>query len=281
MIRDCIRIIIGKRNYIKLRFFITHRYFCNLKNPKTWNEKIQSRKLSSKSIDYAKFVDKYTVREYVGTKIGSEYLIPLIAKFEKIQVSDFASLPNQFVIKTSNGGGGKNVKIIYDKKSEDLAKLTKDFNKYVTNKIGHKIDEYFYDIEKPQILIEELMLDDFGNIPCDYKFHIFNSAESRVIIQIDQGRFTNHRRSLYSENGEILPFNIQPKYGSVNDYTLPASIIPMLNKAKKLAEDFDYVRIDMYSINGNIYFGEMTFCHGSGWEPVSPKCYDKILGSYW
>lgn len=83
-IRDSIRKVLSPKLYIKLRFYLTHRYFCNLNVPKTWNEKIQYRKLNSDPSDYSKYVDKYTVRQYVSTTIGSEYLIPLIGKFRKI-----------------------------------------------------------------------------------------------------------------------------------------------------------------------------------------------------
>lgn len=281
LVRDGLRLILGRLNYIKLRFFLTHGYVGNLKKPKTWNEKIQYRKLNTPPEKYSKLVDKLAVREYVESKIGSNHLIPLIAKFKTIKPSDFDELPKQFVIKTSNGGGGENVKIVYDKSNENLHELSRKFNSYVKIKIGSKIDELFYDIEDPYILIERLMLDKDGKLPCDYKCHIFNSDECKVFIQVDQGRFFNHRRSIYDENGAIQKFNIQPKYDVIGEFPIPNNFDEMIEKAKLLSEEFDYVRVDMYLIDDNVFFGELTFCHGSGWEPVHPREYDEILGSYW
>ncbi|WP_246850657.1 ATP-grasp fold amidoligase family protein [Vibrio crassostreae] len=281
LVRDWLRLVLGRVNYVKLRFVLTHGYRCDLENPKTWNEKIQYRKLNTPPEKFSKFVDKFEVRKYVSDKIGIGYLIPLIAKFKIISPSDFDDLPNQFVIKTSNGGGGENVKIVYDKNNEDLKNLSEQFNGYLSNKIGSKIDELFYDIEEPYILIEKLMLDKNGQLPCDYKCHIFNNETCKVFVQVDQGRFVNHCRSIYDENGLAQDFKIQPKYNVIPDFDFPENFSQLINQAKILASEFDYVRVDMYLINGCVFFGEMTFCHGSGWEPVYPRESDKVLGSYW
>ncbi|MEZ8126001.1 ATP-grasp fold amidoligase family protein [Vibrio splendidus] len=281
-IRDFSRKILGKKIYIKLRFLITHRYLCNLDSPITWNEKIQVRKLESEPEKYSKYVDKYTVRQYVSDTIGSSHLIPLLGKYRVLKVSDFDSLPNQFVLKTSNGGGGENVRIIRDKSKVDLERLAKDFNNYLGEKIGSKIDELFYDVEEPFIIAEKLMLTASSQLPVDFKLHIFNGVKQKIFVQIDQGRFVDHRRGFFDILGIKQDFKIQPKYKDLPaNFELPIGFEEMLFKARKLSEIFDYVRVDMYLIEGQCYFGELTFCHGSGWEPVYPREYDKILGSYW
>lgn len=282
IIRDLLRFALGRSLYIQLRFFLTHGYMCNLNNPLSWNEKIQFRKLNVEPKQLSRYVDKYTVRSYVENKIGNEHLIPLIAKFRQISVSDFNKFPDQFVLKTSNGGGGENVRIIYNKNTEDLDELVSTFNRYISESIGSKIDELFYDVEPPYILVEELMLDEYGNLPSDFKCHIFNGDEEKILIQVDKGRFVDHRRSIYDVEGNLQPFSIQPKYKIIEQgYTFPEEFDTLITLAKSLSTDFDYVRVDMYIIGGNVYFGELTFCHGSGWEPVSPREYDNILGSYW
>lgn len=172
--------------------------------------------------------------------IGEDYLIPLIKRASFVTPDFFYDAPKQFVIKTSNGGGGEIVKVILDKsKLNDLAKLASTFNRYLNNNIGSKIDEAFYDIEEPQILLEKLLVHKNGTLPSDYKFHIFKgerASESEfVIIQVDVDRFTGHKRTLYSESLDRLDFKIQPKYDDVyDDYIFPPNINEMISLAKRL-----------------------------------------------
>lgn len=283
-IRDSLRFILGKRNYTRIRFYIVHGYFLNLNSPRTFSEKIIARKFDEKSIEYSSFVDKFVVREYVSNKIGNEFLIPLITKTYNLKAEDFNELPDSFVLKTSNGGGGENVLIVEDKSRLDLDKICNQFNDYLKVKIGSAIDEEFYDVEEPCILIEKLMKHNDGSYPSDYKFHIFNRKNEIpvVFIQVDTDRFNNHKRSIFNEMLEIQSFNIQPKYKSVDcNYIFPNNMEKLIDISKQLASEFSYVRIDMYNIDGKIYFGEMTFCHGSGWEPISSMSADMMLGNLW
>ncbi len=272
-----------KSIYIALRFYLTHGYKCNLKKPMSFSEKIIYRKLNTDPHLYSKFVDKFTVRQYVKDTIGDNYLIPLLGQYNSIKESDFDGLPAQFVIKTSNGGGGENVKVIFDKTSCSLNKLCNDFNGYLKVKIGSKIDEPFYDIEPPCVLVEKLIVDENGRVPSDFKIHVFKGDDKeKVLIQVDGDRFGNHKRSLFDEVLQKLDFDIQPKYESIDeDFVFPGNMPEMIALAKKLAQPFRYVRVDMYSVANAVYFGELTFCHGSGWEKLSTKEADCLLGSYW
>lgn len=281
-IRDFIRLVLGPLNYTKIRFFLVHGYLANLKEPRSFSEKIIKRKFDNNSSRFSKLVDKYTVRNYVAHKIGSDYLIPLIKVVDRLELSDFNDLPMSFVIKNTNGGGGENVLLVENKKKLDLEVVCRRFNGYLNYKIGSRIDEKFYDIERPRIVVEHLIKNKDGSYPSDYKFHVFNGVNGKVIIQVDADRFGNHKRSLYDENLNRLSFDIQPKYSPIDDdYKFPSNMTELMILAKKLADDFSYVRVDMYNVDGRIYFGEMTFCHGSGWEPISPTSADFLLGSYW
>lgn len=280
--RDILRFILGKKGYTYFRFIITHGYFPSLNNPRSFSEKIIFRKFNVEPKSLSRFVDKYTVREFVKEKIGGEYLIPLLKVKSSISPRDFDDLPSSFVLKTSNGGGGENVLIVEDKSKLDLDVICKQFNGYLNIKVGHIVDEHFYDIEKPQIVFEKLIKHQDGRYPSDYKLHVFNGQESKVIVQIDADRFSNHKRSLFDENLKRLDFDIQPKYDSIEDsYNFPLNMDNLIVTAKKLSAQFKYVRVDLYNVDGKIYFGELTFCHGSGWEPISSKEADYLLGSYW
>jgi hypothetical protein len=284
-IRDLIRLILRPKGYTFMRFLKTHKYIPNFSAPQTFSEKLIVRKFSIEPNQLSKYVDKFTVREHVKRTIGEQYLIPLIKSVTHLTVNDFENLPKSFVIKTSNGGGGENVLIVEDKTALDLDKICKQFNAYLKIKVGKIVDEHFYDVETPRIIFEKLIKLGNGGYPSDFKLHIFqgesNNSE-KVIVQVDADRFENHKRSLYNEDLELLDYNIQPKYDTLGgSYHFPSNMQDLISLAKKLASPFKYVRVDMYNVDGVIYFGELTFCHGSGWEPMSSKSVDQLWGSYW
>lgn len=285
LMRDSIRFLLRPIGYTYLRFFKTHKYIPNLKHPNTFSEKLIVRKFTVKPSKLSKFVDKFTVREHVKHTIGEQYLIPLIKNVTYLKVSDFDDLPNSFVMKTSNGGGGENVLIVENKADLDLEKTCKKFNAFLKIKVGKIVDEHFYDIELPRVIFEKLIKHKDGSYPSDFKLHIFQGKAERdekVIVQVDADRFENHKRSLYSEDLKLLNYNIQPKYDTLgSNYQFPDNMETLIKLAKQLARPFRYVRVDMYNVDGVIYFGELTFCHGSGWEPMSSKCVDKLWGQYW
>ncbi len=280
--RDMMRLFLGRKGYTYIRFILTHGYFPSLKSPRSFSEKIIYRKFNTEASILSKFVDKYTVRKFVKKTIGTEYLIPLIKIKSSISPKDFDDLPTSFVMKTSNGGGGENVLLVEDKSKLDLDEICFRFNEYLKIKVGHIVDEHFYDIETPQIIFEKLIKHRDGTYPSDYKLHVFNGQKPKIIVQVDADRFGNHKRSLYDENLKRLDFNIQPKYDSIADtYEFPSNMDALISVSKNLSEQFKYVRVDLYNVDGKIYFGELTFCHGSGWEPLSTKEADYLLGSYW
>ncbi|WP_394153215.1 ATP-grasp fold amidoligase family protein [Vibrio maritimus] len=283
ILRDTVRFLLGPKHYTWLRFVITHKYLPNFTSPRSFSEKIIARKFHSDSLLFSSFVDKYKVREYVSSTIGDRFLVPLIYHSTFLCLDDFELLPDSFVIKTSNGGGGEHVRVVINKEEEDLKVLADEFNRFLKMKVGTAVDEHFYDVEEPRIVIEELLLDSEGKCPDDFKIHVFNnSLETKVIIQIDEDRFQGHKRSLYDEGCNRLDFSIQGKYPEVGSgFEFPNNIDEMVKVAKRLSADFKYVRVDLYNVDGVIYFGELTFCHGSGWEPFSSKEYDFKIGSYW
>lgn len=282
--RDLLRFSLGKKKYTEYRFYLTHGYKLNLKNPRSWNEKLQYRKFNCNNFELSKYVDKFEVRKYIKSKGFEEKLIPLLGVFESIDEEIINDMPNSFVIKTSNGGGGENVRIIKDKTKINGVKLCKQFNGYLKIKSGKKVDELYYDVIKPKIIFEKLLLDSNQNIPKDYKLHCFRVVEDiKIFIQVDEGRFLNHRRSIYDSEMKKCCFKIQPKYEELSQEILE---IENFNEMRDMVEkifpqNLNYIRIDLYNLDGKIYFGEMTFSHGSGFEAIKPKIWDYKLGELW
>lgn len=283
LLRDSLRFLLGVEYYNKVRFLMTHRYLLNTDKPASFSEKIIYRKINTDPRLYSKYVDKYVVRDYVSKVIGVKHLIKLLKVVDRIEPCDFDDLPDSFVIKTSNGGGGENVLIVEDKSKLNLPEICNTFNSFLGIKMGVIVDEHFYDIEAPKIIFEELIKHNDGRYPSDYKIHIFNGSDTtQLYIQVDADRFGNHKRTIYNEDLTPAEFSIQPRYEPIDiNFMFPSNIKELIYLAKKLSKDFKYVRVDMYSVDDRVYFGEMTFCHGSGWEPIYPRTADFMLGALW
>ncbi|MGO3810421.1 MAG: ATP-grasp fold amidoligase family protein [Proteus vulgaris] len=279
--RDFVRFLLPKKVYIILRFFITHGYYPNLISPKTLNEKIQSRKLYDDPANYSKLADKLQVRQYVRDTIGGNFLVPLLLSTQKLELSQFNDIPAKFVIKSSNGGGGVNVKVILDKDNVDLNSLCDEFNGYLDLMPGKGIDELFYDIEIPTVLVEKLLENKDNSALLDYKFHVFNNGEL-ILLQINSEYNTpNCTKTLYDLNGDKYHIQFSEYKKGPSSIHLPQDFSRMVDIATLLSKPFNYVRVDLFNVDGEIYFGEMTFCPASGWDKFGSYEDDLYLGSFW
>lgn len=270
--------LFGKERLLKLFYKLKLKQKLNLSNPMKFSEKIQVRKLDEDNELFIKCADKYKVREYVSEKIGEEYLIPIYFAKESIAINDLEKLPNSFVLKTNNGSS-TNI-IVFDKKKENLSNIVSKINKYSKLKYGYAMLELFYNKIKPMIIAEKLLLDN-DNVPFDYKFHCFNdNKQCKIFIQVDYDRFTMRGRNLYDEHWNEVSYVLG--YKSDNRVIKkPEKLDEMIDIVKKLADNISYVRVDLYYIDNKIYFGELTYTHGSGYVHFEPEEYDKIWGNYW
>ena len=271
----------AKEKYIKKQFkkYLGYEIDFN-KEPETFNQKIQFRKIYDDNPLYSICADKYRVREYVKEKIGEEYLIPLYLVTDKLTEEQWDKLPNSFVVKANHDSG--TVKIIKDKNKVDKKKIIKELNMSLKFDYGIiSMEKYYGDIPR-KIIVEEYLGDNIE----DYKFHNFNMLEgNKLFLQIDGDRFIGHKRSIYDENLEKLPLKFVSKYPklemNMKELINKEKLEKMKEIVKKLGEDFNYSRIDLYLINEKIYFGEITFCAESGFGDFEPREWDYKFGSYW
>lgn len=284
IVRDSLRLLLGRYLYTWLRFAITHRYIPNFKQPCSMNEKIIHRKFYDSPKKYSKYATKYTVRDYVKDVIGEKYLVPLLKISRNITPDDFKGLPKSFVIKTSNGGGGLNVLVVEDKSALNLDEVCNRFNSYLKIEAGKGTDELFYGLEEPLILFEELLKPNFGELR-DFKWHVFGASSNspKFFLQIDTNKQlvkSNYKRSIFDENGDRLPYQ-WGRYRPVEDFTVPKEFELMKELALQLASPFKYVRVDLFLVDNRVYFSELTFCNDSGFGAFSDKKYDFELGALW
>ena len=244
------------------------------------SEKLNTRKLDNNPL-YTKCADKINVRDYVKEKIGEEYLVPSYFTCKKLTDELYDKIPKSCVLKTSDGSG--TIKIIYDKEKENKEEIIKLMNDYLKVDFAYIWGEMFYKKIKKGIICEQLLLDNNNQIPSDYKIHCFNNnGRTKCFIQVDFSRFKNHTRNIYDEKFNLIKMRLSDLDNNYDkNIKKPKNLEKMIEIAKKLSDDFDYVRVDLYNLDGKIYFGELTFTHGGGLEKFYPNKMDKIWGSYW
>ncbi len=260
------------------RFFKKHKYWPNIIKPVTFSEKIQHRKFFDKNPLYSVCADKFAVREYVKSKVGEQYLVPLLDVVDTPEQLKLDTYGDAFVVKTTHDSGGV---YLYQNGCFNKKNVVQRINRSLLKDTGICRDEPWYSAIRPRIIVEQLLTNSAGALPSDYKFHMFNQGGEMVFfLQVDYERGSNHHRSIYDQNGELTNLCIKTKSKQVPLAPL-ANYHEMVQVAKKLAEDFDYVRVDLYNFEGQIYFGELTFAHGSGFRRFNPKSYDYEWGYLW
>jgi len=262
---------------IKLFYFIKFRRFPKLSKPILYTEKLQCRKLNMRP-EFSLLADKFQVRDFVTKKVGEQYLVKLYGVFNHFSEIDFNSLPNKFVVKTNFGSGPKHLEIVTDKKIISWAEVEKKFNEAMASSyIGAILGETQYDDIPKKIIVEEY-IENNGEDLADFKFHLFSNGDG--FLQIDFDRFSDHKRNLYDLSFNKLDDELLFPSG---DYVLPSHehLVELKEVAAKLAEDFDYVRVDLYLANNTVLFGEMTFTPESGFAPFSSAQTDLRYGDYW
>lgn len=249
----------------------------NLEAPKKYTEKMQYAKLYLNSPLKTHLTDKYLVREWVADKIGKEYLIPLLGVWDNYEDIDFDELPKQFVLKTNHSSGWNLV--VKDKNLINHEKEKKKFDRWMKRNFAYysNLQLHYKDIE-PKIIAEEYLEDSDGELK-DYKFMCFNGEVH--FCWLDIGRFSTHYRNTYDLEWQLLPWN-QASYPNYPEpIKKPESFEKMVELAQALCKDFSHVRVDLYYVEGKIYFGEMTFTSGSGYDLIVPDEYNRQLGELW
>lgn len=247
-------------------------YRINFKSPKSFNEKLIFLKTKKPSKLNILVADKINVREYVKSKIGDEYLIPLLWSSDNIDDFDQEKIKKNCIIKLNNGSG-KNFIIKDDISSLEFKKIKQTFYKLFTMDFSMYSRELHYKYIKPRIIIEKLL-----DFPLnDYKF--FCSNGQPFMIQVDVDRFTNHRRNFYDLNWNKK--NITLNYKNYKSLIPPPKQLNLMIKiAKKLSSDFNFCRIDLYESKEKVFFGEITLFPGGGVELFKEYKMDLDMGDY-
>lgn len=264
------KLIISDEKYVKYIYYKKNNKKLDFTNPKTFNEKINTLKITDRNDFYSKLVDKYEVREYVSEKIGSKYLNQLYGVFDSVADIKLDNLPEKFVLKTTHDSGG--VIICKDKAKVNWKLEFKKFKYRLKTNYYYLSREYHYKNVRPRIICERLLEDE--NL-FDYKLFCFDGKVD--FIQVDVDRFTNHTRNIYDKNWKLQDFGIcYDKSNKVIEK--PLNLDEMIECAEKLAQKIKFCRVDFYSVNNKLIFGEITFFPEAGLGKFIPNEYDQIIG---
>ena len=265
--------------YLKLLFLFEMHYWPDLKHPKTFNEKIQWLKLHNRKPEFTTMVDKYAVKKYVADRIGEQYIIPTLGVWDSFDQIDFDSLPNQFVLKTTHGGGGLAVVICKDKKTFDKRRAKRILEKSLHSDIYMKYREWPYKDVPKRIIAEKYMVDESGTDLKDYKFFCFN-GEPKYMLLVSGRQAGKKRFDYFDLNWNHLPVHDVGCPGAERLPAKPDNFEEMIFIAKKLSKGMTHVRVDFYNINCKIFFGELTFFDGSGLSVYDPREWDFKFGQF-
>lgn len=262
--------------YIQIYYFAHFKHFANLRNPQTYNEKLNWLKLHDRNPLYTKLVDKFQVKEYVTPIIGQEHIIPTLGVWDCFGDIDFDKLPDQFVLKCTHDSEG--LVIVKDKSTMDRVAAKEKIEAALKQNFYYIGREWPYKDVKPRIIAEEYMEDRVDGELRDYKFFCFNGEPKAMFIASD--RASDHVKFDYFDL-DFKHLDIKQKYPHADKpLRKPETFDKMVELSRTLSKGFPHVRVDFYEVEGHLYFGELTFYHFSGFMPFEPDKWDYIFGKW-
>lgn len=249
----------------------------NLEEPIFYTEKLQWLKLYDHRPEYTTMVDKYAVKQYVAEKIGKQYVIPLLGVWENVNDIDFAALPDQFVLKTTHDSGA--FVICKDKNTLDVRATRKKLSHFLKRRYYDCNREWPYKNVKPRIIAEAYMEDGTYKELRDYKFFTFGGEPKVLYIAQGRGKGEPTVADFFDMDFNHMPFTIDHDMAK-EPPAKPTCFEEMKRLAAILSEGTPQLRVDFYEVDGQVYFGEMTFFHCSGLEQFHPAEWDKTFGDW-
>jgi hypothetical protein len=255
------------------------RYVPDILNPQTFNEKVLWRKIFDRNPLIPATLDKVRVRAYVHDRLGSrratEVLLPMLDVRCNPADLAFDRLPSSYVLKTNNGWNTNS--FVYDSAALDRVRVARQLQRWMHRPAGQFRHEWGYSVIRPLVFAEPLMLDETGEVPADYKFHVFHGRCR--LIQFDEGRFSHPRRGLYTRDWTYI--DGRRKKPQAPPAEPPDRLDQMLELAELLGAPFDYVRVDLYKWQDRVIVGELTHYPGKGYAAFEPMELEREMGSYW
>ena len=266
---------------VRLQYRIKMGFFPNLRSPQRYTEKLQYYKLHYRNPLMHTCVDKYNVREYVRSKGLGDILNDCYGVYKSADEIDFDRLPQSFVLKTTHGGGGRNILIVKDKSKCNIPDIKANLLKWQKEDIGNFGREWAYTGLKKRFITEKYIDADInkGGL-IDYKFFCFNGEVHCLYVIADRELGDKAGLAVYDRTFSRLKVSRADEKILERDIEKPVNFDKMIAIAETLSTDFPHVRIDLYNVSGKIIFGEFTFYDGSGYMRFNPDSFDYELGKH-
>jgi len=264
-------------SYLKVLYWAYMGKRLNLKNPTTYNEKLQWLKLYDHNPLYTKMVDKYEAKKYVANIIGDEYIIPTLGVWEHPEDIDFNLLPDKFVLKCTHDSGS--IQIIDKRKDYDRDNINALLNAHLVHSTYELQREWPYKDVPRRIIAEQYMEDDKTHELRDYKFFCFNGEVKALLVVMDRQSERATTYDFFYPNFNWLDI----RHGHPNAKIKPEkpqNLELMKKLSSKLSAGFPELRVDFYEVNGRAYFGELTFFPRGGNIPFDPEIWDYRFGEW-
>lgn len=271
-------LIKNDKQYLKMRYSICMGRRLNLENPVSFNEKLQWLKLFNRCPEYTMMVDKYAVKEYVSRKIGIEYVIPTLGVWDKPSEIDWDSLPAKFVLKTTHDSGG--IVICRDKTQLNKVAAINKLEYAITHDNYSVTREWPYKNVRRRIIAEQYIEPDpkVNDLP-DYKFFCFDGEVKALFVATErQNPNEEVKFDFFDADFNSLPIRQGHNHAKILPRK-PDNFEQMKQIAETLSFGIPHVRVDLYNVNGEIYFGELTFFHFGGFTPFEPDEWDVRFGN--
>ncbi|MBQ3697430.1 MAG: hypothetical protein II883_05875 [Spirochaetales bacterium] len=263
-------------SFLRRKFKALLHYEPDFSSPKTFNEKMNWLKLHDRNPSYVSLVDKYEVKQIVSEIIGPEYVIPNLGIWDNPEAIDFDALPDQFVLKCSHDSGSR--VICPDKSKLDFGKARRIMAKSLDNDYYLLNREWPYKDVRRRILAEKYIESKTGELN-DYRFYCFNGEPG--FFSIDLNVRSDIRVNFYDPDLSILPFGSAEEPPDFNaEVTIPDNIGEMFDIARTLSKGHPFIRVDLYNVEGKIYFSELTFFSYGGFLEFYPdRSWDEKIGA--
>lgn len=268
------------------------------RRPTTFREKVRYKMLRDRRDLVVTFADKAAVREYVAGVVGAHYLPHVHLLTDDPAALHRAQLPDAYVVKPTHGSGAA---IVVSKRAPQDARLPTEPGSWVYRQVrpeqAHRDEvvgiargwlgqlygqgpnrEWVYGQVPPRIIVEELLTDRDGGVPDDYKFFVFHGR--CVYVQVDSGRFGLRSQDFFTRDWRHLPLSGGPPWRDPPPGR-PACLPEMLEVAERLSIETDFVRVDLYDVDGRVVFGELTSFPAGGDSPFDPDHFDTEFGRHW
>ena len=269
--------LINDERYIRIQYRLRTGKKLKLDPPILFNEKMQYFKLHCHDAIYHTLSDKNEVRDWVAGKIGSEYLIKTYGTYNTVEEIPFEELPDRFVLKLTNGSGFNY--ICTQKTDQEIRKIKRRFRMWLKLDFYMLGREWVYKGIKNRIICEEYLDSGSPYGLIDYKVFCFDGEPK--MIQVDFDRYKDHKRNLYTPDWEFMEETIAYRNDRNADISKPATLEKMIQMATTLADGFQQVRVDFYTYEDKLYFGEMTFSHGAGYLKYGSEEFERKMGEWW